>query len=515
MMKSIPFKVPCIVNGKEVWSAQKASQFIPSKRRKALCEFALAQKEDISTAIEGALQAKSKWQSLSHAQRASVFLRAADLLTSPTYRYKVMAATMLGQGKTVWQAEIDSIAELADFWRFNCAFAEEAIQSAGIKPLSPNLGKERNMIEFRPLDGFVSAISPFNFTAIGGNLASAPALMGNVVLWKPSASAVYSNYLVFRILQEAGLPDGVVQFLPASPTLFSQQTIGHSELGGMHFTGSSAVFSTLWKEIAQNLDNYRQFPRIVGETGGKNMHFIHHSADLHSAVHQTIRAAFEYQGQKCSACSRLYIPESISQQFLALLLAETAKIKVGHVEEMQNFLSAVINQSAYDKITGYIEKAKELGAKVLAGGKYSSEEGFYIQPTILQVPKADFLTMKEEIFGPVLSVYIFPDCQYENMLKEASEATPYALTAGIFASDLEFIKKAKEMLKFAAGNLYINDKCTGAVVGQQPFGGARKSGTNDKAGSLLNLLRWTSPLTVKENFCTLENWAYPSNAVSE
>jgi 1-pyrroline-5-carboxylate dehydrogenase len=503
------------VNGKEIWTSQKASQLIPSRRQKTLCEFSLAQKEDIFNAIEGALQAKHKWQSLSHAQRASVFLKAADLLTSPAYRYKVMAATMLGQGKTVWQAEIDSIAELADFWRFNCSFAEEAIHSAGIKPVNPNPAKEKNTIEFRPLDGFVSAISPFNFTAIGGNLASAPALMGNVVLWKPSASAVYSNYLVFRILQEAGLPNGVVQFLPSSPTLFSEATIGHAEFGGMHFTGSSAVFSLLWKEIAQKLDNYRQFPRIVGETGGKNMHFIHHSANLPSAVHQTIRAAFEYQGQKCSACSRLYLPESISNEFLALLLEETAKIKVGHVEEMQNFVSAVINQNAYDKITGYIEKAKELGAKVLAGGEYSCEEGFYIQPTILQVPKPDFLTMKEEIFGPVLSVYIFPDAEYQSMLEEASRATPYALTAGIFATDLQFIQKAKEALRFTAGNLYINDKCTGAVVGQQPFGGAKKSGTNDKAGSLLNLLRWTSPLTVKESFCRLDHWSYPSNAVDK
>ena len=424
----------------------------------------------------------------------------------------MLAATMLGQGKTAWQAEIDCIGELADFWRFGCKFAEQIMKQ------QPELHSKGiwNRIDYKPLDGFVAAITPFNFTAIGANLPSSPALMGNSVLWKPSSTAIYSNYLAYCILEEAGLPPGVIQFVPSEAEVFSSKVLSHSEFGGLHFTGSSNVFQSLWQKIALNLPAYKSFPRIVGETGGKNMHFIHSSADITSTVNQTLRAAFEYQGQKCSACSRVYLPKSIEKEFTEKLIAEVKKIKVGHVKHFENFMSSVINKTAYDKISGYIAQAKEDAkisneVQVLVGGTYSNKSGYFIDPTVIKTTNPKYLTMQEEIFGPFLTLFVYLDDKLDATLAIANETSQYALTCGIFGRDLDFIRKASEILRYSAGNIYINDKCTAAVVGQQPFGGSRKSGTNDKAGSMLNILRWTSPRTIKENFSSLDHWLYPSN----
>lgn len=360
-----PPNIPFVINGRNGKSEVLKHQTVGCQKSKRLCSYYLATRNDIQTAIDGALKAKSKWQEMSFYERAAIFLKAADLLVSPKYRYRMMAVTMLGQGKTVWQAEIDCIAELADFWRFNCLFAQKIYDS---QPESYSNGVW-NRLDYRPLDGFVYAVSPFNFTAIGGNLPSAPAVMGNVVIWKPSASSIYSNYLVYEILQEAGLPDGVIQFCPADPVQATDVVLNDSRFSGLHFTGSSEVFSTLWRKIGNNLQKYVSYPRIVGETGGKNMHFIHKSADIPHAVYSTIRAAFEYQGQKCSACSRLYLPKSIQKQFIELLIEETSRVKIGHVSNFENFMSAVINQAAYDKIISYIEHARSSSdAEIIFGG---------------------------------------------------------------------------------------------------------------------------------------------------
>ena len=479
---------------------------MPAKHAHILAKYHEADEKLTAEAINGALKAKAQWESMPLNERATVFLKAADLLSSK-YRYEVMAATILGQGKNAWQAEIAAAAELCDFWRFNAAFAEEiyatqpALHSPGIW----------NRLDYRALEGFVLAITPFNFTAIGGNLPSAPAIMGNVALWKPSASAVLSNYLVAKVLQEAGLPDGVIQFLPGSPESVAQPAIKHAQFAGLHFTGSTAVFQSLWQQIASNLPRYRGYPRIVGETGGKNAHFIHPSADLSSAVNQTIRGAFEYQGQKCSATSKLFVPQSLWPQFRDEFIAKMQSIKQGGPDDFTSFMGPVINRGAFDKIKSYIEYARK-EATILAGGVCDDSTGYFISPTLVQTDQMDFKLMKEEIFGPVLTAFVYPDeMGWEKILQTASEHSDYALTSGVFARDRQAISAACEVLRNTAGNLYINDKSTGAVVGQQPFGGARLSGTNDKAGSALNLLRWTSVRCVKENFLPLGDYRYPSN----
>lgn len=418
----------------------------------------------------------------------------------------MLAATMLGQGKNIWQAEIDSIAELADFWRFNCQFAQDLYDQ---QPREHSTAVW-NRVDYRPLEGFVTAISPFNFTAIGGNLPSAPALMGNVVLWKPSPSSLLSNYLIYQILEEAGLPSGVIQFIPCNPESFVKITMNHFDFAGLHFTGSTAVFQDLWKRMGENIHIYRSFPRLVGETGGKNMHFIHSSADLNSSVQQTIRAAYEYQGQKCSACSRLYVPDGLWNEFKDSLISNIKNIKSTSVENLDAFCGPVINRIAYERIVKYIEYARE-HAEILAGGTYSDKDGLFIDPTLVVTNDPQFKTMQEEIFGPVLTVYVYPQEKWKETLSMASMTGKYGLTAGIFAKDRHVIEEASEIIKHSAGNLYINDKCTGAIVGQQPFGGSRHSGTNDKAGSILNLIRWTSVRTIKENFLPLDNFKYSSN----
>ncbi|KAL5529950.1 PUT2 [Sanghuangporus sanghuang] len=507
--QELPFEVPCFVNGKPIKTGKLAKQPIPDSHARHLCVYHEADTATVSAAIDGALAAKSEWEALPWSDRAAIFLKAADLV-SGKYRYRLIAATMLGQGKNAWQAEIDAAAELSDFLRFGVKYVEELYQQQPVK----NSKGAWNRVEYRPLEGFVLAVSPFNFTAIGGNLVGAPALVGNVVLWKPSPMATYANYLTYQILVEAGIPPGVVQFIPGPPPEVVQQCISHREFAALHFTGSTHVFRTLWKNIAANLDNYRGYPRIVGETGGKNFHVVHESAELTNAVMQTVRGAFEYQGQKCSALSRLYVSSSLwANGFKDKLLQEVAKIKVGPVTDFSAFMGPVIGKPAFDRIVGYIQKAKEAGGEILIGGGADDSTGYFVQPTVILSKDPKSVTFVEEIFGPVLSVYVFDDKDFDATLDLVDSTSIYGLTGSIFASDRSTLLRTTNRLRNAAGNVYYNEKCTGAVVGQQPFGGARASGTNDKAGSMSIFYRFVSARSIKENFVGLEDFAYPSNLV--
>ncbi|KAI0236358.1 1-pyrroline-5-carboxylate dehydrogenase, partial [Massospora cicadina] len=507
MRSQAPFEVPIIINGEEVRTGTTEAQRCPTDHKTVLCNFHTADPALVEKAIAGALAVKQHWEDMPFYDRLAIFMKAADLV-SKKYRYQINAATMLGQGKNAWQAEIDSAAELCDFLRFNCKYAEELYTQQPPK----NSSGVWNRVEYRPLEGFVLAVSPFNFTAIGGNLAAAPALMGNVVIWKPAPAAVYSNYLIQKIFEEAGLPAGVVQFVPGPASEIVDTCLSNHEFASLHFTGSTHVFKNLWQKIGENIHKYRSYPRIVGETGGKNFHLIHSSADPKTVVPQSIRAAFEFQGQKCSALSRLYAPDNLWTELKKLFVEEVAKIKVGDVADFTNFMTAVINKAAFDKITKYIDDAKSSSdAEIICGGTYDDSKGYFIQPTVILTKNPDFKTMKEEIFGPVLTVYVYPAKDFEKMYQLIPGTTEYGLTGAIFAADRFAIKSATNGLRNAAGNFYINDKCTGAVVGQQPFGGARASGTNDKAGSINLLYRFVSVRTIKENFLPVYGWAYPSN----
>ncbi|TPX63064.1 L-glutamate gamma-semialdehyde dehydrogenase [Spizellomyces sp. 'palustris'] len=509
LLKEGPFKIPVIVNGEHITTDSVSTQALPFEHKTTLATFHETDAATLRKAIDSALKVKPEWEAMPFNDRAAIFLKAADLLANK-YRYKLMAATMLGQSKNAWQAEIDAAAELCDFWRFNCHFAAQIYADQPVK----NSATTWNRMEYRPLEGFVVAYSPFNFTAIGGNLVSAPALMGNVVLWKPSPMAMYSNYLVYEILREAGLPDGVIQFVPGNAEFIAKEAFSHPEFAGLHFTGSTAVFKHLWKQISNNMDIYKSYPRIVGETGGKNMHFLHKSADVRSAALQTIRGAFEYNGQKCSATSRVYVPDNLWDEFRAILVDETKALKMGPVDDFTNFVTSVINEHSFNKITSYLNDIKsgtDPKSKILVGGNSSSTEGYYIAPTVIVTENPHAATMKQELFGPVLTVYVYSAEKFEETLELAETTTPYALTAALFAQDRKAIVTGSNALRNAAGNFYINDKSTGAVVGQQPFGGGRASGTNDKAGSGLNLLRWVSPRVIKETFVPLGSVAYPSN----
>ncbi|OZJ05158.1 Delta-1-pyrroline-5-carboxylate dehydrogenase [Bifiguratus adelaidae] len=512
MQEAGPFEVPVVINGQKIEDGNVAEQVMPANHKTVLARYREATPAQIDQAIAGALAAKEAWEVMPFSERAAVFLKAADLIAHK-YRYKLMAATMLGQGKNAWQAEIDSAAEICDFFRFNCKYAEEMYAQQPPK----NSAGVWNRSEYRPLDGFVFAVSPFNFTAIGGNLAGAPALMGNVVLWKPSPSAVYSNYIVFEILREAGLPDGVIQFVPGPAPEICERVLASPDFASLHFTGSTHVFKKLWKDIALNMDTYKSYPRIVGETGGKNFHMIHPSLeadDLRQAAIQTIRGAFEYQGQKCSACSRVYVPDTHFPQFKKFILEEHAKLTVGAPTEFQHFVGPVINRNAFDKVKGYINGAKtNENCEVLAGGKCDDSIGYYIHPTIIVTKDPKSPTMTEEIFGPVVTIYVYGSSDFKQTCKLLEETTPYALTGSLFARDRASIIEGTQLLRHAAGNFYINDKCTGAVVGQQPFGGGKASGTNDKAGSYTLLTRFVSARSIKENFLPLEGFSYPSNLV--
>ncbi|KAI8391050.1 1-pyrroline-5-carboxylate dehydrogenase [Radiomyces spectabilis] len=503
-------EVPVVINGEKIYTGNTAEQYNPSSHKTVVCKYHQADKALTQKAIDGALAARARWEALPFNDRVAVFLKAADLL-STKYRFKIMAATMLGQGKNIWQAEIDAAAELCDFWRFNCKYAEELYQQQPPKNAPGNW----NRTEFRALEGFVLAVSPFNFTAIGGNLPSAPVLMGNVCLWKPSPSAVYSNYLVYELLVEAGLPAGVIQFIPGPAEEICGTAIDSPDFASLHFTGSTHVFRQLWKQIGNNIEKYKSYPRIVGETGGKNYHLglpDLDSAGIRHAAIQTIRGAFEFQGQKCSACSRVYFPKSKYDEFKSVLLAEHAKISQGPVEEFKHFMGPVINKFAFDKIKSFIDfAASSDDCKILAGGKYDDSKGYFIEPTIIETTNPFTKTMVEEIFGPVMTLYAYDDNKFEETCKLVGDTTQYALTGAIFGRERANIVEASNLLRNTAGNFYINDKCTGAVVGQQPFGGARASGTNDKAGSFALLGRFLSMRSVKENFVPIDAFIYPSN----
>ncbi|KAF0444393.1 1-pyrroline-5-carboxylate dehydrogenase [Gigaspora margarita] len=507
LKSSAPFEIPVYVNGEEIRTGQIVEQRIPSDHKTVLAKYHEADSSIVEKAIKGALAVKPIWETYPFSDRSAIFLKAADLAAGK-YRYKLLAATMLGQGKNTWQAEIDSAAELIDFWRFNCKYAAEIYQQQPPK----NAPGVWNRVEYRPLEGFVYAISPFNFTAIGGNLPSAPALMGNVILWKPSPNAALSNWIIMEILREAGLPDGVIQFIPGPAQEITDQILKSPDFASLHFTGSTFVFKKLWKEIGNNIDIYKSYPRIVGETGGKNFHVIHESASVKNAVNQTIRGAFEYQGQKCSACSRAYVPDSLWDNFRENLLSELSKIKVGPMDEFDNFVGPVIHAASFDKIKGYIEWAKsDADSQIIAGGTYDDSKGYFVNPTVIVTKNPKSRTMCEEIFGPVLTIYVYKASEYEQILDLANETSPYALTGSIFAKDRAAIILGESKLRHASGNFYINDKSTGAIVGQQPFGGSRSSGTNDKAGSPALLYRFTSMRTIKENFVDINDFSYPSN----
>ncbi|GAA5831061.1 hypothetical protein JCM11251_005130 [Rhodosporidiobolus azoricus] len=506
-----PFEVPAFVNGKEVpLAGERTPQPMPHNHQKALCTFGTSTPELAAEAIDAALAAQADWETMPYNDRAAIFLRAADLI-SGKYRAKLCAATMLGQGKNAWQAEIDAAAELADFFRFGAAQVEQLYAQ---QP-SENSPGTWNRSEYRPLEGFVFAVTPFNFTAISGNLVGAPALTGNVLVWKPSPMATYSSWLVLQILLEAGLPKNIIQFLPCpngdATVALCDKVLNHRMFAGLHFTGSTHVFRHLWKKIGNNIDKYLSYPRVVGETGGKNFQLVHPSANVQAAVIGAIRGAFEYQGQKCSALSRLYVPKSLWPEFKEKLVAETNKITVGSVTEFQHFMGPVISEASYDKILGYVEKAKAEGGEVLAGGVGDKSKGFFVQPTVILTQNPHSVTMKEEIFGPVLTAYVYEDADFEKTCKLIDETTTYALTGCIFSNDRAATVKASALLRNSAGNYYINDKSTGAVVGQQPFGGARGSGTNDKAGSVSIFYRFVQARSIKETFVAPEAFPYPSN----
>ncbi|KAI1352263.1 delta-1-pyrroline-5-carboxylate dehydrogenase 1 [Xylaria sp. FL0043] len=510
-------EVPIVVGGKQIKTSQTATQKNPSDHAVTVASYSLASPSDVSNAIDAALAAKPAWESLPFAERAAVFLKAADLI-STKYRYEVMAATMVGQGKNAWQAEIDAAAELCDFLRFNVQYAEEmyAQQSAHNAP------GVWNRVEYRPLEGFVYAVSPFNFTAIAGNLPGAPALLGNVVVWKPSDSAIASNWLLYNILLEAGLPKNVIQFVPGNPKEVTKVVLAHKQFAALHFTGSTAVFRMLYGQIGQGTaeGRYQGYPRIVGETGGKNFHLIHPSADIDNAVVQTVRGAFEYQGQKCSATSRLYVPKSIWPEIKEKLIKETRALKIGAPWEPQNFIGPVIHEPSFNKLSGVIDGAKnDSELELLVGGKYDGSKGYFIHPTIYQTTNPSHKLLKTELFGPILTTYVYDDTTgdasqaFLDTCKLVDSTTKYGLTGSIFANDRAAILAGQEALRNAAGNFYINCKSTGAVVGQQPFGGARASGTNDKAGSMNLLGRFVSVRSIKEEFTPTTKVEYPSNEV--
>ncbi len=503
-LKSQDIQIPLIINGQEVFTANTGKCIIPHEKDHVLAVFHKAGEKEVNDAVIAALNAKKEWERMPWEQRAAVFLKAANLIAGP-YRSLLNAATMLGQSKTIHQSEGDAICELADFFRFNAYYMNEIYTD---QPNSTTLTWNRT--EYRALEGFVFAVTPFNFTAIGGNLPCSPAMMGNVVLWKPSSTSVYSNYIIMKILKEAGLPDGVINFLPGSGSEIGNIVFKNPNLAGVHFTGSTNTFNEIWATIGKNIANYKTYPRIVGETGGKDYIFAHPSADKQAVATAIIRGAFEYQGQKCSAASRAYIPESMYAEIKENLIKTTAKIKMGDPADFTNFMSAVIDEKSFNNIISYIEYAKNSeDAEIIAGGNYDDSKGYFIQPTIIQAFDPMFRTMMEEIFGPVITLYVYEDEKLNETLELCDKNTEYGLTGAIFAQDRTAIIKMFEALYHSAGNFSINDKPTGSVVGQQPFGGARHSGTNDKAGSKLNLYRWISQMTIKENFMPDSDYSYP------
>jgi 1-pyrroline-5-carboxylate dehydrogenase len=501
---SRPIEIPAVVAGREVLTGVTQDVVSPHCHRRVLAKTHQADRGTIASAIKAAVEAQRDWGHWRFEDRAAVFLRAAELLAS-THRQLLNAATMLGQSKTAFQAEIDSACELIDFLRFNVHYAERIYREQ--PESSPGVW---NRMDHRPLEGFVYAITPFNFTAIGGNLPTSPALMGNAVVWKPASSAMLSNWHFFKLLEEAGLPPGVINFLPGNAVEVSETLLADRHLAGIHFTGSTAVFHSLWKTVAQNLDRYAGYPRIVGETGGKDFILAHPSADADALAVAMVRGAYEYQGQKCSAASRAYIPDTLWPAVRDRVVAMIEDIRMGDVADFRNFMGAVIDRRAFSKLKEHLEAAKrDPGVTVLSGGDTDDSVGFFVQPTLLQVEDPAYRLMCEEIFGPVLTTYVYPAARWQETLTLVDQTSPYALTGAVFARDRRALGEADRALRHAAGNYYINDKPTGAVVGQQPFGGARASGTNDKAGSILNLLRWVSPRSIKETLNPPKDYRYP------
>ena len=502
-LNTVP-EIPLIIGGKEIRTDDRKKVVCPHDHAKTLAVFSNAGKPEVDMAIKAALDAKKQWENTPWQERAAIFLKAADLI-SQKYSYLLNAATMLGQSKTPFQAEIDATCELADFFRFNAGYMAEiyAGQPASEKGVW-------NRLEYRALEGFVFALTPFNFTAIAGNLCGAPAVMGNTVVWKPASTAVLSGYYIMQILKEAGLPDGVINFVPGKGSVMGASVLNHPDLAGIHFTGSTNVFKTLWKTMGNNIDTYKSYPRMVGETGGKDYIFVHPSARVAPVVTAAVRGAFEYQGQKCSAASRMYIPASLWDKITTGIKAAVEQITVGNVTEFRHFMNALIDEAAFDNAAGYIDRAgKSDKADILVGGHADKSRGYFIDPTVIVTTDPRYESMTEEIFGPVLTLYRYEDTAVEETVALVDSTSPYALTGAVFATDRKAVHDLTIALAHSAGNFYINDKPTGAVVGQQPFGGARASGTNDKAGSMLNLLRWTSVRTIKENFVPPEEIAYP------
>ena len=497
-------EVPMYINGEYVKTGKTHTMSPPHDHKHVVGEYHIADKSHVESAINTALMAKEKWSELAWEQRAAIFLKAAELIAGP-YRSKINAATMIAQSKTVHQAEIDAACEFIDFLRFNVEFMTK-IYSDQPKSTSDTW----NRIEYRPLEGFTYAITPFNFTAIAGNLPACMALMGNVVVWKPSDSQIYSAKIILEIFEEAGVPPGVINAVFGDPVMITETILSNPKFSGLHFTGSTFVFKELWKQIGVNIHNYNTYPRIVGETGGKDFIIAHKSANPKQVATGIIRGAFEFQGQKCSAASRAYLPKSMWKEIETLLAKDLSSIKMGTPEDLSNFVTAVIHEGSFDKIVGYIENAKKnKDVEIIFGGKYDKTIGYFIEPTVLLTTNPNYETMHTELFGPVITVYLYEDRDYEKTLSVVNKTSDYALTGAVFSSDRYAIEIATKVLKDCAGNFYINDKPTGAVVGQQPFGGARASGTNDKAGSALNLLRWVSPRLIKETFISPENYKYP------
>lgn len=503
-MAGTTIDIPLIIGGKEIRTGRTKQAVMPHRHGHVLATWHRAGQEETAQAIVAAHEAYREWSSWRWEDRAAVFLRAADLLAT-TWRDTLNAATMLCQSKTPHQAEIDAACEIVDFWRFNVhyadrLYAEQPISDHGIW----------NRVEYRPLEGFVFAITPFNFTSIGANLPTAPAVMGNTVVWKPASTAVYSSYYIYRLLEAAGLPPGVINFVPGDASAISKTALHHPDLAGIHFTGSTGVFQQLWRTVGENVAQYRSYPRVVGETGGKDFIVAHPSADPAALATAMVRGAFEYQGQKCSAASRVYIPDTMWREMRKDVLDTIAAIPMGDVADFRTFMGAIIDQAAYGDIKGYVDHAKASpDAEILVGGECDSSEGYFIRPTLIQAKTPDYKSICEEIFGPVLTLYVYPEKEWDAVLQTVDRTSPYALTGAVFADDRKAVTQAMQVLRHAAGNFYVNDKPTGAVVGQQPFGGARASGTNDKAGSMLNLVRWVSARSIKETFVPSTDYRYP------
>ena len=502
-MQAERIEIPCVIGGKDVRTGTTFESVTPHRKEHVLADVHQGGAEEVQAAISAAAEAWPEWSRTPWEERVAIFLRASELLAGP-WRQTLNAATMLNQSKTVHQAEIDAACELVDFWRFNAdylvrIYEEQPASSPGVW----------NRMEYRPLEGFVFAVSPFNFTAIGGNLTSSPAMMGNTVVWKPASTAAYSAYFLMRLLQEAGLPDGVINLVYGPGAAIGDPVLASPDLAGIHFTGSTSVFQDMWRTVGGNIERYRSYPRIVGETGGKDFIVAHPSADANEVATAVLRGSFEYQGQKCSAASRIYIAESLWDETRDRIADEVGTIRMGDVTDFRNFMGAVIDGNAFRQHREAIEEAKAAGRKIVAGGTTDDSEGFFVEPTVIETSDPDDRLLREELFGPIVTAFVYPDSKWQDTLRLVDETSPYALTGAVFARDRGALEEAGEALRYAAGNFYVNDKPTGAVVGQQPFGGARASGTNDKAGSMWNLIRWVSPRTVKETFVPATDYRYP------